>query len=109
MDKKVFITKRIKKNVLELGNLVKEEGVPVSKLIIFGSYAKKKATKYSDIDVCVVSPKFGKDTTDELQFLFKKSRLVDTRIEPYPVSSKEYRTTATPLIYEIKKYGKMVK
>lgn len=109
MARKTFITKQIRKNVLEFGELVKKEGIPVSKLIIFGSYAKKKATKYSDIDVCVVSPRFGKDTTDELQFLFKRSRLIDSRIEPYPVSPKEYRITATPLIYEIKKYGKMVK
>ena len=109
MAKKLFINKDVKKSVKKFGEIIEKEGIPISKLIIFGSYAKKKATKYSDIDVCVVSPKFGKDMTEEMKFLFKKSYLADSRIEPYPLSPKEYKSSISPIVYEIKKYGKAVK
>jgi predicted nucleotidyltransferase len=36
-----------------------ETQVPVSGAYLFGSYAKNQAKSYSDIDICIVSPKFG--------------------------------------------------
>lgn len=33
--------------------------IPVDKMIFFGSYAKGKAHRYSDIDLIIVSPKFS--------------------------------------------------
>ena len=109
MAKQIRINKNIKKLVLAFGDRVKKQGIPVSKLVVFGSYAKGLARKESDVDVCVVSPKFGKDTIEELQFLSKQSRYIDSRIEPYPVSPKEYRTVPSSLIFEIKKFGQEVK
>lgn len=61
--------------------------------------------KNSDIDVAVVSKKFGKDDVDEIQFLYKKTWDVDPRIEPYPISPYDLETGFTPIINEIKKYG----
>ncbi|MEW6040523.1 MAG: nucleotidyltransferase domain-containing protein, partial [Elusimicrobiota bacterium] len=81
------------------------QGFPISKIIIFGSYSKKTFGKESDIDICLVSPKFGKDPVSELQFLLKQSRRIDDRIEPIPISAKDYQNSSTPLIFEIKKYG----
>ena len=40
-------------------------GIPVEQLIIFGSYAKGNHKYYSDLDICVVSPKFGKNRFNE--------------------------------------------
>lgn len=99
------INKGIQNQVLKFGRLLKKEGLPIDKLIIFGSYAKNKATEYSDIDVCVVSPTFGKDSVNEMQFLFKERRKIDTRIEPYPASLEEYNNPFSQLMGEIKKYG----
>ena len=109
MAKKAIIGENIKKIVLEFGGRLKKQGVPVEKLIVFGSYARGKARKESDVDVCVVSSKFGKDTVDELQFLLKQSWRVDARIEPYPASPKEFKKAASPLIFEIKKFGQEIK
>lgn len=95
----------VQEKVLQFGRSLKRSGIPINKLVIFGSYAKNKATKESDIDVCVVSPNFGKDQIDEMQYLFKARRNIDGRIEPYPVSIDEYRELESPLIWEIKKYG----
>ncbi len=87
---------------------MEREGTPVEKLILFGSYARDEADKESDIDLCIISSKFGKDPIDELQFLLKKTRKVDSRIEPIPISPQEYRELGSPLIAEIKKFGREI-
>ena len=107
--KEIKNVEKIKKTIQEYVRLLEADGFPVEKVLLYGSYAKGKSKRDSDIDICVVSPKFGKDTIKELQYLLKQTHDVDERIEPYPVSSKEYRETASPLIYEIKKYGKEIK
>lgn len=108
MVKKTPIRKNIRNIVLRFRRLLEEEGTPVEKLILFGSYARGEASKESDIDLCIISSKFGKDTIDELQFLLKKTRMIDTRIEPIPVSPQEYRKMDSPLIIEIKKFGREI-
>lgn len=94
---------------LRFKRLLEAQRIPVQKIVIFGSHAKGMARPDSDIDICIISPKFGRDSIREMQFLSRQSRKVDTRIEPIPVSPKEYRDTATPLIYEIKKHGREVR
>ena len=102
---KKTINKEIKKIALQYRRTVENAGIPIEKMVVFGSYARGNARKDSDIDICVVSPKLGKDEIAEagrLNFLRWK---LDNRIEAHPVSSKDYASTATPLISEIKKYG----
>jgi predicted nucleotidyltransferase len=103
------IVNNIKKTAIRFRNVLEKKGIPIERMIIFGSYAKGKAKPDSDIDICIVSPKFGKDSIEELQFLLKQRRKVDSRIEPIPISSLEYRETSSPLIFEIKKFGKEIK
>ena len=95
----------VQEKVLQFGRLLQQEGISINKLVIFGSYAKNKPSRFSDIDVCVVSSMFGKDSIDEQQFLFKERRKVDSRIEPYPASLLEYRQTESPLMWEIREHG----
>ena len=102
------INKSVEDTVLQFGRYLIQHGTPISKLVIFGSYAKNNAHKYSDIDVCVVSPKFGKDPVDEMQYLFKQRRNVDSSIEPYPASLEAYEELESPIIWEIRKYGKEI-
>lgn len=103
------INEDIRKTTIRFRNVLEGRGIPVEKMIVFGSYAKGRARHDSDIDICVVSPEFGKDSIEELQFLLKQRRKIDSRIEPMPISSLEYRKTSSPLIFEIKKFGKEIK
>ncbi len=107
-----MVKKTINKKIIEKVNKFRETieaaGVPVEKMVVFGSQAKGGATEDSDIDVCVVSKSFGKDDIDEMQWLFKKTRFVDTRIEPYPLSLEEFKNGYSPIIDEIRKYGIVV-
>jgi len=99
------MNKEVQEKVLQFGRQLEQDGIPINKLVIFGSYAKNNATKDSDIDVCVVSPIFGRDSIDELNLLSNESRKIDTRIEAYPASPAYYEQLESPLIWEIRKYG----
>jgi predicted nucleotidyltransferase len=82
------------------------EGVNISKIILYGSYASGKFHKDSDIDVAIVSPDFGVDRFEEGVKLFQIACKIDPRIEPIPISLESYQNdTWIPLIYEIKNKG----
>jgi uncharacterized protein len=83
-------------------------GIPVTSLIMFGSYAKGTAKPWSDVDVCVVSPKFGVNRYDERGILMDISYLVDTMLEPHPYSPEDLEDRYDPLAAEIRKYGKVI-
>ena len=106
--KNTKINKEVTDKVLEFGKLLEKGGLPVDKLVIFGSYAKNTERAGSDIDVAVISPNFGKDLVDEMQFLFKQRRNIDALIEPYPLSPDEFEKDFSPIVSEIRKYGMLI-
>lgn len=99
------ISKEVQEKVLTFGRLLQKKGIPISKLVIFGSYAKNNASINSDIDVCIVSTEFGKDSIVELQNLLKERRKVDNMLEPFPVTPSDYNLIESPLMFEIRKHG----
>lgn len=88
--------------------LLERDNIPVESMIVFGSQAKGSARAGSDIDVCVVSPSFGHNDVEEMQMLFKKARRIDSRIEPYPMSSENLKATNNPIVNEIVTWGLVV-
>lgn len=85
---------------------LRQEGIPVDRVILYGSYAKGKTRPDSDIDVAVISKNFGKDRVEEGMTLFRIAGKIDPRLEPIPISSDSYeKDTWVPLIYEIKEKG----
>jgi len=83
-------------------------GIPVTKAYLYGSYAKGKAKPYSDIDICIVSPSFGKDLVDEMVKLRQISRRVDDRIEALPFGMDDIDNPYDPLAAEIRRFGQVV-
>lgn len=85
---------------------LKNAGVRIDKVILYGSYAKGNPREESDIDVAVISRHFGKDKIEEGMLLFRIAGEVDARIEPVPISLESYENdTWIPLIYEVRKNG----
>lgn len=81
-------------------------GIEIDKIVLYGSYAKRKPRLDSDIDVAVISKYFGKDRVEEGMMLFRLAGDVDPRIEPVAISLESYnKDTWIPLIYEIRKNG----
>lgn len=96
------IAEKIKEFVKEL----KRRRIKVTKVILYGSRILGKAHKYSDIDVAIVSPDFGKDRYEEGARLFEIAHKIDPLIEPVPISIESYENdTWIPLIYEIRENG----
>lgn len=107
---KKIIPQKVKKVVNEYVNrLAKEDNLPIDRVIVFGSYAKGEQRQWSDIDVCIISPKF-KDNLAALEYLWRKrnDKEVEKGLEPIGFSDKEFQKGSS-LIREISETGVVVK
>ena len=96
--------------IKEFVNALKQEGITIDRVILYGSYARGHARPDSDIDVAVISKDFGKDRVEEGMALFRIAGKIDPRLEPVPFSTKMYeKDTWIPLIYEIREEGEELK
>lgn len=105
--------KRISKHVIDrvkrFRDSVKADQVPVVGTYIFGSHAKGKQKSWSDVDLCIISPAFGRKIKDPMNYLWsKRLALNDFTIEPVGFSPDDF-AEESPLIAEIRKYGVAVK
>lgn len=101
-----MVEKEIVEKVREFVKELKRHKIRVKKVIIYGSRVSGRAHKYSDIDIAVVSPDFGKDSYKEGVKLFEIASQIDPRIEPVAISIRSYeKDTWIPLIYEIREKG----
>ena len=100
-----MISNTIKSIVYQYIKNVKRHGITVEHAYIFGSYAKGKADKNSDIDVCIISKEFGKDRQKERVTLMNIRGNNDDLIEPHPYSPQDFLNPFDPLSYQIKKQG----
>lgn len=65
--------------------------IPVSKVILFGSYAKGNFTKDSDIDLAVFSSAFEKmSRVDGTTFLLMQALEYKIDIQPQPYTMQDY-------------------
>lgn len=85
--------------------LLRQKGIDVSKVILFGSHAKGMAKQDSDIDLAIVSTNFGKDHWKEMVLLRKLALEIDSQIEPLPLSPYDLNDRFSSLSQEIKKTG----
>jgi len=95
-----LIVKKVKMFLLKL----KESGVSVDSAYLFGSYAKRRSSKFSDIDVAVISSDFSDDRFEEGIKLSVIAGQIDNRIEPIPFTPGSF-VENDPLVWEIKKDG----
>lgn len=103
------IPKEVEKEIAEYVANLKKDRLPIKKVILFGSYAKGKQRRWSDIDVCVVSPRF-KNPWKAMEYLWLKREISNSRyaIEPIGFSPKDFREGSS-LIDEIKQTGIEIK
>lgn len=99
LPKKVVDQVRAYKKILQADKL------PITSVYVFGSYAKGTQHRWSDIDVCVVSPKF-KDAWHGLTYLTKKLPYgLNWSIEPHGLNPKDFNNKYSTLAAEVKEYG----
>src|SRR3990167_3350421 len=90
--------KDIEKEIKSFITLLNENNIQVDKVILFGSHAKGIAKSYSDIDLAIISPQFGKDEVEEMMTLSKLSWKVSDRIESIPLTEKDLQMKYHPFI-----------
>ena len=91
--------------VKEFARKVKERYDCVG-IILFGSYAKGSSHIDSDIDIAVVLKDYDNLMDIQLE-LMRLRRKIDSRIEPHPIRQSDFDEN-NPLVFEIKKYGKII-
>jgi len=96
---------KAKKLIHRFAEKLKENNIEFEFLILFGSHVKNRAGPHSDIDVAVVSREFGGNRLFERIKLMKISADIDSRIEPHPISLKDWNEGWKELIEEIEKTG----
>ena len=94
-----------KKIVKEYAKELKKRNYSFSAVYLFGSYAKGKAHKWSDIDVAVVSDEMKKNIDEGRFLLWHIRREVDSMIEPHGFTVKDFEDDSDPMVSEIKKTG----
>lgn len=102
----------IKKVAKLLKDLLKERGITIDRIVVFGSQVRGGFRNDSDIDIAIISRNFeGKDTFQKAQMLKGlKWELVEKLMLPIdiiPISLKEWRESSS-LIVEYIKEGKVL-
>jgi len=81
---------------------IKAQDIDVERVVVFGSQASGRASEWSDIDLLVISPQFD-DMRDRshINLLWRLAARVDSRIEPIPCGSRQWREDDSSAIIEI--------
>ena len=81
---------------------------PIEKIVLYGSYVRGTADKWSDIDLAVVTPAF--DTRKQgMRELFYIAKPISVDLEPIPVRPEIFANPPTAsFAYEIKRTGVVI-
>ena len=89
------IMESIKKYIEKISQYYKIEAI-----ILFGSYAKGTENEDSDIDIAIISSDFS-DIIEDGAKLIGLTWKIDTRIEPHPITTEDYKKISNPFIREV--------
>ena len=99
------IPKKVIHSIQSFIQEVERDNIPVQRVYLFGSYAKGTQHKWSDVDVCVISPKFTQPWK-ALEYLWqKRPKNIDPMIEPVGFSLKDFSVEGSALVAEIQNNG----
>lgn len=90
-------------------HLLKAAKVSCEKIVVFGSRARGTNHSESDIDLCIVSNRFGKDPHGDRVNLMHIRDNLSINIEPHPMSPEDYNSKWHPLAHEIRTHGIEIK
>lgn len=102
----------IKKVINFLAKCLRDKGLNISKIIVFGSYAHGKTTEESDVDIVIVSDDFKGKNIFERAKLTKEAEIMTIKrflvpLDILTMTPKELET-GTSLISDYAKNGKVL-
>jgi predicted nucleotidyltransferase len=98
-EKVILLLKKASEEIIRL--------IPLDTVILYGSYANGTPKYYSDVDLAVVSPEFGKDIINEAVKLMELYESTGLMVEPRAYSRQEFQESGpgTFLHEEVVKKG----
>lgn len=106
--------KKLSKNLTRLTKQyiqsLRDDGIRIHRVLIFGSRVKGTHHTDSDLDVAIISPDLDQSLYSTQYLLEQAHRLPYHQIvlEPHGFHPKEF-TNENPLVWEIKKFGVPIK
>lgn len=102
----MFTQKSVINHVRKFAAEVNLSGIHLKKIVLFGSYAKNKQHKWSDIDVAMVADEFtGVGFNDIGLFSKIQIRYPYYLIQPRTYNTKDFSSLKDPFVQEILKNG----
>ena len=83
---------------------VRKQGIPVDAAYLFGSWVQGRASKWSDIDLAVISPSFEGSKFSDRRRLYRAILETDAGIEPHPYRPEDFNDS-NPFVREILRTG----
>jgi len=79
-----------------------KSGLHISEVVLFGSYARGDADQESDLDVLLVCSEYEESSSERIKELLWSLRAkTDSRIEPVPISEKDWLNGSGGIIADI--------
>jgi len=113
MVKAKFTPSEVERAIRELARILKVKKIKISRLILYGSYARGKQRNFSDIDLAIISPTFRGKNRFIIQEMIARAingrKGIMTAIEPIGYSTEEYvQADPTTFLGEIKLTGREI-
>jgi hypothetical protein len=87
-------------------DVLRADRLPISKVIVFGSFPQDEHRLPHQVDVCILSPKFA-DSYAALDYLWAKRKTPSPhcRIAPVGFSPEDFEHNSSPFVENIKSSG----
>jgi len=87
--------------------VLRENGIPVEKVLLFGSWARGTAKEDSDVDIALISSFFTGDRFMDRRKIVPFRRKINNNIEPMPFNPQDFAAGGV-LVDEIRRYGEEI-
>jgi predicted nucleotidyltransferase len=94
--------------IRQFAKALEKHAIPCDELYLFGSSARGDAHEWSDIDIGVVGPSFGKDRIEESVALRSLAYTIDPAIAPIPLRPEDLNDRFNTISAAIKREGKKI-
>ncbi len=108
MAKKRTIPFQIRPLIIGYLSLLEKNGMPIEKAYLFGSWAKGKQHRWSDIDIAIVSKVFEKNYWKSHKLLSKETAKLEefSILEAHGLGVKDFhKNSSSAMVQEIFKTG----
>ena len=98
--------KAVISNIKKLSDEIRQSGIHLKRVILYGSYAQHKQQQWSDIDVAFVADEFSSIGFEDVGlFAAQLIKYPDMDIQPRTYNTKDFSAKKDPFVQEILKTG----